>query len=102
MTKQPLIYYLVTLEQGENWHATRSMREQEYWDEHASLMDAFVADGFIVLGGPLDDEEKALLVINAESKQTVEARFADDPWITMGVRRIASVERWEILLRANQ
>ena len=77
------------------------MREQEHWDEHARLMDAFVDDGFVVLGGPLDNEEKALLVINAESKQAVEARFADDPWITMGVRRIASVERWEILLRAN-
>ncbi|HLG79195.1 MAG TPA: hypothetical protein VKX46_22480 [Ktedonobacteraceae bacterium] len=31
-------------------------------------------------------------------QQTIEARFADDPWIAMGIRRIAKVERWRILL----
>lgn len=93
MAKQPVIYYVVTLEQGENWNSRRRMREQEYWDEHARLMDEFVDDGFIMLGGPLDNEEKVLLIINAESKQAIEARFADDPWIAKGVRRIANVER---------
>lgn len=102
MAKQPVIYYVVTLERGENWNARRPMREQEYCDEHARLMDALVDDGFIVLGGPLDDEEKALLIIDAESKPAIEARFADDPWIAKGVRRIANVEHWEILLGANQ
>ncbi|HEU5379146.1 MAG TPA: hypothetical protein VFV38_27300 [Ktedonobacteraceae bacterium] len=102
MAKQPLIYYVVTLERGENWNVRRPMREQEYWDEHARLMDALVDNGFIVLGGPLDNEEKALLIIDAESEQAIEARFAEDPWIAKRVRRIANVERWEILLRANQ
>jgi uncharacterized protein YciI len=102
MAKQPVIYYVVTLERGVNWNARRPMREQEHWDEHARLMDALVDNGFIVLGGPLDDEEKALLIIDAESKQAIEARFADDPWISREVRRIAKVERWEILLDARQ
>jgi uncharacterized protein YciI len=102
MVKHPVIYYVVTLERGENWNAGHPMREQEHWDEHARLMDALVDEGFIILGGPLNDEEKALLIINAASKQAIEARFADDPWIAMGVRRIAIVERWEILLGANQ
>ena len=60
MSKPPIIYYAVTLERGENWNASRPMREQEQWDEHARLMDALVDDGFIVLGGPLNDEEKAM------------------------------------------
>ncbi|HEY0754141.1 MAG TPA: hypothetical protein VGD98_09285 [Ktedonobacteraceae bacterium] len=68
MAKRPVIYYAITLEQGENWNARRPMREQEHWDEHAGLMDALVDDGFIVLGGPLNDGEKALLIINAASK----------------------------------
>lgn len=51
MAKQPVIYYVVTLERGENWNARRPMREQERWDEHARLMDALVDNGFIVLGG---------------------------------------------------
>lgn len=98
MAKQPVIYYIVTLEQGENWNTRCRMREQEDWDEHARLMDAFVEDGFIILGGPLDNEKKVLLIINAKSEQAIEARFADDPWIIKGVRRIANIERWEILL----
>jgi uncharacterized protein len=78
------------------------MREQEKWDEHARFMDALAGDGSIVLGGPLESEEKTLLVINAESKQAVDGLLADDPWVPMGLLRTASVERWEILLEARQ
>ena len=65
-------------------------------------MDALVDDGFIVQGGPLDDGEKVLLILNAESRQAIEARLADDPWSSMGLQRIAIVERWEILLAAKR
>ena len=102
MAHQPLIYYAVTQERGENWDPRRSMREQKHWEEQARFMDALVEEGFVVLGGPLDDGEKVLLIINAESRQAIEARLADDPWTPMGVRRIAKVERWEILLDARQ
>jgi uncharacterized protein YciI len=102
MSQQPVIYYAVTQERGENWDARRSMREQEQWDEHAGFMDALVEDGFVVLGGPLDDGEKVLLIINAQSRQAIEARLAEDPWVPRGVRRIVQVERWEILLDARQ
>jgi hypothetical protein len=43
-----------------------------------------------------------LLTINAESEQEIAARLADDPWTSMGLLRIAKVERWEILLGASQ
>ncbi|HEV2474462.1 MAG TPA: YciI family protein [Chthonomonadales bacterium] len=100
MSKNPVIYYAVTRERGENWDASRAMREQEQWDEHASFMDTLAEDGFIILGGPLDNGEKVLLIVNAGSRQAIEARFADDPWTPMGLLRIAKIERWEILLRA--
>lgn len=102
MSQQPLIYYAVTLERGAQWDRHRSMREQKEWDAHAQFMDALVSDGFVVLGGPLDDAAQALLIINAESRQAVEARLADDPWLPLGVRRIAKVERWQILLDARR
>ena len=98
MSKQPVIYYAVTRERGENWDAALAMREQEKWDEHAEFMNALVDDGFIVLGGPLGEGEKVLLIINAESEQEIVARLADDPWTPMGLLCIAKVERWEILL----
>jgi uncharacterized protein YciI len=100
VSKRPVIYYAVTRERGESWDASLPMRQQEKWDEHAEFMDALVDDGFIVLGGPLDDGEKFLLIFDAESEQEIDARLAEDPWTPMGLLRIAKVERWEILLEA--
>ena len=100
MSKRPVIYYAVTRERGESWNASLAMREQEKWDEHAAFMDALAGDGFVVLGGPLGDDGKVLLIIDAESEQEIVARLANDPWTPMGLLRIAKVERWEILLGA--
>jgi uncharacterized protein YciI len=100
VSKRPVIYYAVTRECGESWDASLPMRKQEKWDEHAEFMDALVDEGFIVLGGPLGDGEKFLLIIDAESEQEINARLAEDPWTPMGLLRIAKVERWEILLGA--
>lgn len=102
MSKRPVIYYAVILERGENWDAGLSRREQKKWEEHARFMDALAEEGFVVLGGPLGDGENVLLVINAENRQVIEARLADDPWTPMEMLRIAKVERWEILLDASQ
>ena len=93
-----MTYYAVTREPGVNWDTSLAMREQEKWDEHAVFMNALVDDGFVVLGGPLGDRLKFLLIIDAESEREIYARLADDPWTPMGLLRIAQVERWEILL----
>jgi hypothetical protein len=95
------MYFVVTIESGDHWDAERSLREQEQWDAHAALMDALVDEGFIVLGGPLDDGTKALLIINAANQQVIEERLSGDLWLRLGVRRIATIERWEILLDAR-
>ena len=101
VSKRSVIYYAVTRERGESWDARLSMRQQEQWDEHAMFMNALVDDGFVVLGGPLGDGEKILLIIDAESEQEIDARLADDPWAPLGLLRIAKVEHWEILLGAS-
>ena len=45
--------FALTLVRGPNWDDTRGIREQQQWSEHATFMDGLVADGFILLGGPL-------------------------------------------------
>ncbi len=103
MSHQPLIYYAVLRERGENWDARLPMRQQEQWDEHARFMDALADDRFVILGGPLGDGEKKFLhIIAAESEQAIEARLTDDPWTPLRMLRTASIERWEILLDARQ
>ncbi len=55
------------------------MRAQDGWDEHAAFMEGLAEEGFILLGGVLDDG-RAMHVVEAESEEAVRARFAEDPW----------------------
>src|SRR5258706_3966169 len=89
MSQGPVVYYAVTLEWGAGWDAALPMRQQAKWDGHAVFMNSLVDDGFVVLGGLLDDGSQALLIINAESEQDVRARLAADPCATLGIRRVA-------------
>jgi uncharacterized protein YciI len=93
--------FAVTEVAGPNWDASRARREQAGWDEHAAFMDALVGDGFVVLGGPIGDGERVLLVVEAEDEAAVRARFAPDPWLPAGILEIASIEPWTIWLDAR-
>ena len=92
-------YFAVFREPGPAWDASRPMRRQDGWDAHADFMDALAAEGFIVLGGPLGDGSRFLIVVDAPDERTVEARFSRDPWVPTHMLRTAAIERWEILLR---
>jgi uncharacterized protein YciI len=80
-------------------------REQPGWDEHARFADGLVVAGIIVLGGPIsgaDDEDIALLMVEAAGENEIRAAFADDPWTTTGVFRIKAIWPWTIWLDARQ
>ncbi|HEX6014080.1 MAG TPA: YciI family protein [Geminicoccaceae bacterium] len=85
-------------ERGPAWDASRHRVEQDAWEEHAAFMDGLADEGFVVLGGPLEGEERFMLVVDADSEDAVHARLAADPWTGMGLLRTASVTPWEILL----
>jgi hypothetical protein len=91
-------YYAVTETRGPGWDPSLPRRQQDTWDEHAAFMDGLVEDGFVVLGGPVGSGEEVMLVVRAGSEAEIEARLAADPWLPMGILRIAKIERWEILL----
>ena len=73
------------------------MEEQSGWPAHADFMDALVADGFIVLGGPLADERRVVLAIEAESEDTVRATLERDPWSETHLV-VDVIEPWTIRL----
>jgi uncharacterized protein YciI len=95
-------YFLARRAKGAAWDHTRLRREQDGWEEHAAFMDRLVAEGVVVLGGPVGegDGEDALLVMAAESEAEVRRRLAEDPW---GEEMLAtrSVEPWTVFLRAS-
>jgi uncharacterized protein YciI len=61
-------------------------------------MDEMVADGFILLGGPLEGDREVLHIVDAPSEDAVHARLAEDNWTQSGMLETVSVERWTILL----
>jgi len=94
--------FVITLVKGQGWDASKSMRSQHQWNEHAALMDQLAADGCILLGGPLGDESRVMLVMQAADDNEIRSIFADDPWIRLRVREIASIQRWTILLESGR
>lgn len=98
MPSERLTYFAVIRERGGPWDWSRAMEEQDLWPEHARFMDDLVADGFLILGGPLEDGRRVLHIVDAESAEAVHLRFAPDPWTENGMLTTASVELWEIRL----
>jgi uncharacterized protein YciI len=74
------------------------MREQTGWDEHARYMDNLVADGFVLLAGPIEGDREVLWIVEAESEEAIRVRMAEDPWAANGMLSPVSIERWTVVL----
>jgi uncharacterized protein YciI len=94
----PMATFLVLLRRaGPEWDRSRPMEEQSDWDAHAAFMDGLVDDGFIVLGGPLADEERVAHAVEAESEEAIRATLARDPWSETHLR-VDTIDPWTIRL----
>ena len=58
--------FVVISSAGRNRDLSKGTREQPFWDQHAEFIDRLVAEGSILMGGPLVDEGGSLLIFNAE------------------------------------
>ena len=90
-------FFVVERRSGPEWDPSRPLEEQSGWDAHAAFMDALVDTGFVLLGGPLADEHRVILVVEAESEHDVRATLARDPWSGSHLV-VAAVDRWTIRL----
>lgn len=91
------MFFVVQRRSGPRYDASRPLEEQSGWPAHASFMDGLVDAGFVVLGGPLADEHRVVLVVSAESEDAVRDTFARDPW--SGTHLVVdSIDRWTIRL----
>jgi uncharacterized protein YciI len=74
------------------------MTDQVAWPEHAAFMNLLVDEGFVVLGGPVGEGERVLLVVSADSEAAIRRRIEADPWTPLRLLPIASIEVWRVLL----
>jgi uncharacterized protein YciI len=91
------MFLVVLRRSGPQWDRARSLEEQSDWPAHASFMDGLVDAGFIVLGGPLADDERVAHAVEAESEAAFRATLARDPWSETHLV-IDSIEPWTIRL----
>jgi uncharacterized protein YciI len=89
--------FLVTMEHGPSWDAARGTREQDGWAQHAAFMDDLVAEGFVIIGGPVGDG-RAVLAVEAADEEAVRSRLTGDPWLPMGLLHVGSVQEWQLWL----
>lgn len=96
--------FAVTTARGARWDASRDIRAQAGWDQHAAYMDGLVGRGHIILGGPITGkpDEVALLAMQADTADHIQAIFDPDPWIISGVLRLASIQPWTLWLDSRR
>ena len=91
------MFFVVLRRIGPHWDLSRPIEEQSDWPAHASFMNGLVDAGFIILGGPLADEERTAHVVEAESEDAVRATLARDPWSETHLR-VDTIDAWTIRL----
>src|SRR5881409_3491284 len=92
------MFLVIVRRSGPEWDAAKPLEEQSGWQEHAAFMDALAEEGFIVLGGPLADEQRVAHAIEADSEEAIRATLARDPWSESHLV-IDSITSWTIRLR---
>jgi uncharacterized protein YciI len=90
--------FAVIRTRGSAWQPAMSLENQPNWDAHASFMNALHEEGFVVLGGPLDDTPDVLLIVRANSSEEIIRRFAADPWTHQDLLRISRISPWTLRL----
>jgi uncharacterized protein YciI len=91
------MFFVVCRRTGPEWDPSLPLEEQSDWPAHAEFMDGLVATGFVVLGGPLADEETVVLAVKAASEVDVRATLALDPWSDSHLV-VDRVDAWAIRL----
>jgi hypothetical protein len=65
-------------------------------------MDRLVAEGFVLLGGPVGDGTRVLMAVEGADEEAVRTRLAADPWEPLGILRIERLEPWSLCLVARR
>jgi uncharacterized protein YciI len=90
--------FAVIRTRGSRWNDVQPMEGQEDWRAHADFMNSLVAQGFMLLGGPMLDTRDVLLIVSAADQAEVEARLAEDCWSVKGLLQTRQVSPWQLRL----
>ncbi|HTT83472.1 MAG TPA: hypothetical protein VMF67_08320 [Rhizomicrobium sp.] len=72
--------FVVVRTHGPAWDRTRPLDAQTNWHGHAEFMDALEAEGVVVLAGPVEGTDNALMVMRGSDEEEIRNRLSADPW----------------------
>lgn len=90
--------FAVTRSRGTAWNDSLSLEQQADWGGHADFMNALHAEGFVLLGGPLEGTSDVLLIIRADDANEIHARLSADSWTGKDLLRIKQIVPWTLRL----
>lgn len=90
--------FAVIRTRGGGWQPSTPLEQQCDWEAHASFMNGLHAEGFVLLGGPLEDTPDVLLIVRASTAGEINQRLAADPWSGIDLLRISRVMPWTLRL----
>ena len=88
--------FVVVRTRGNAWRQDLPLESQPEWAAHAAFMDALAAEGFVILVGPLEGTEDALIIARAHNAQEIVARMEADPWSPMDMLRTTRIAPWQL------
>jgi len=90
--------FAVIRTRGGAWQQSAPLEGQQDWDAHASFMNDLQREGFVLLGGPLEDTPDVLLIVRANTADEIVKRLAADPWTAQDLLRMSRTMPWTVRL----
>jgi uncharacterized protein YciI len=90
--------FSVTRSRGSGWESSLPQEQQAEWAAHAAFMNGLEAEGFVVLGGPLEETPYTLLAVRAADVSEVRGKLAQDPWEANRVLETTRIVGWTLAL----
>ncbi|HEX4160421.1 MAG TPA: YciI family protein [Rhizomicrobium sp.] len=72
--------FVVIRSHGPAWNRAQPLDAQANWRGHAEFMNTLEAEGAVILAGPLEGTDDAMLVMRAADEAEIRTRLSADPW----------------------
>jgi uncharacterized protein YciI len=93
----PRMRLIVRFRAGPTW-TSGSVREQPDWDAHAEFVDALIARGTFVMGGPFSDNSGSMSLLEGIDADEARRILEDDPFMKNGVFVLEEIREWNVFV----
>jgi uncharacterized protein YciI len=90
--------FAVVRTRGGAWKPGLPVEQQFDWRGHAAFMDKLYEEGFVILAGPLEGTEDALIMVRAKDPEEIRRKLEWDSWTANDLLRTTRSAPWNLRL----